>query len=385
MKAIAYVTATIALAAGLAGCSSSYVLMDETSRCDASCLRNGPIEKISLSEPEDYKKHFGDSQEFVKMLVSISSEGKAAGDNKPTADEIFLLGAGYVDQKCDEYFVALFRYQEYMRTASADISLAGSTGAGLLSALSASAKAIQVMALGSTFAAGFTENSAAVLLSEVNVGDTRRLVTRAQRAFTDNLDRRLIATPMLAVETLRRYARLCLPSSIETQVREAIRVANFSDLGAEARQGVSAQAVEALRTSISKSLGVTPPLSDQKLAALYLYLLDYKDSSSSAAYKQKMEAELGVDLATQLKAQEAKLEPVKMQLETLANFTALDDNARALRIALQAAATTPPREDGAGAAAPAAPAAAPLAAPASGGVGVASPPVPTAVDSASPK
>lgn len=382
MKAIAYVATTIALAAGLAGCNSSYVLMDEKSRCDASCLRNGPIEKISFSDTEDYKKHFGDSQEFVSMLVRLSSEGKAEGSPPPTSEELFLLGAGYIEQKCDEYFVALFRFQEYTRTASANISLFGSTGAGLLSALSASAKAIQVMALGSTFAAGFTENSATVLLYEVNVGDTRRLVTRAQRAFTDNLDRRLIATPMLAAETLRRYARICLPSSIETQVREAIRVANFSDLGADPRKGVSAEAVEALRTSISKSLGVTPALSDEQLAAVFLYLQDYEKRSSTPAYKKKIEAALGAELFDKLKEQGEKLEPVKMQLETLANFTSLEDNTRALRSALQAEPAAGTAEEGA---TPVVPPATPLAAPASGGVGVASPPVPTAVDSSSPR
>lgn len=139
-----------------------------------------------------------------------------------TWDQVIRVGMDYADRRCEDYLHALYRLDRDRKTAVAQTGLLGSATAGVQAALGMAAKEVAIVAILFGLGASTIDNVAGNLLYQLEPSSVRTLVNAQQLHFRDTLRDGYLDRPA-AMNVLRRYALLCVPANIESEVNLAVK------------------------------------------------------------------------------------------------------------------------------------------------------------------
>lgn len=139
-----------------------------------------------------------------------------------TWDQVIRAGMDYADRRCEDYLHALYRLDRDRKTAVAQTGLLGGATAGVQAATGAAAKEIAIIAVLFGLAGSTIDNVAGNLLYQLEPSSVRTLVNAQQQQYRANLGLGYLDRPA-AMNVLRRYALLCVPANIESEVNLAVK------------------------------------------------------------------------------------------------------------------------------------------------------------------
>jgi hypothetical protein len=128
----------------------------------------------------------------------------------------------YADSRCENYLHALYRLDRDRKTAVAQTTLLGGATAGVLAAVGAAAKEVAIVAILFGLAGSTIDNLASNLLYQLEPSSVRTLVNAQQLQYRERLGTGYLDRPA-AMNVLRRYALLCVPANIESEVNLAVK------------------------------------------------------------------------------------------------------------------------------------------------------------------
>ena len=198
-----------------------------------SLVRTGPGINFNPAEVEKFTSEQERILTQLYVLAGLPSGGPAApGD----WDKVIQAGMDYADQKCEAYMQALFRLNRNKNTAIAQIGLIGTATAGILAAVSATAKEIAVVAIAFGLTASTVDNLSSNVLYDLEPSTVRSLVKALQQGFRLGLPTGYSTRPAAAT-VIRRYAILCIPPNIEAEVNLAVKKAVPDTTAGNAKTG----------------------------------------------------------------------------------------------------------------------------------------------------
>lgn len=139
-----------------------------------------------------------------------------------TWDQVIRAGMDYADRRCEDYLHALYRLDRDRKTAVAQTGLLGGATAGVQAALGKAAKEVAIVAILFGLAGSTIDNVAGNLLYQLEPSSVRTLVNAQQLQYRANLREGYLDRPA-AMNVLRRYALLCVPAHIESEVNLAVK------------------------------------------------------------------------------------------------------------------------------------------------------------------
>ena len=151
-------------------------------------------------------------------------------------DNIIAAGMDYADGKCEAYMHALFRLNRDRRTTTAQIGLLGTAGAGIMAAAKSAAKEVAIVAIAFGLASSTVDNLSSNLLYELDPSSVRAMVQTLQIKYRKELGVGYLSRPAAAT-AIRRYAVLCLPASIESEVNLSVKKARPDAVKSEPEKG----------------------------------------------------------------------------------------------------------------------------------------------------
>ncbi|MBY5399453.1 hypothetical protein HFN01_32120 [Rhizobium leguminosarum] len=139
--------------------------------------------------------------------------------------EVTRAGFEYVDEQCDAYLASLYRIRRDRDAVKAQLYSVGETSTAILGFTGAAQKAILITAASFGLAADLTDNASSSLLFAMDPSDVQTLVKNQANAYRAGVaaQRQNYNTSNAAMEGIRGYLNLCLPVSIEAQVRGALQ------------------------------------------------------------------------------------------------------------------------------------------------------------------
>lgn len=139
-----------------------------------------------------------------------------------TWDQVIRAGMDYADSRCEDYLHALYRLDRDRKTAVAQTGLLGGATAGVQAAAGAAAKQVAIVAILFGLAGSTIDNVAGNLLYQLEPSSVRTLVNAQQLQYRAKLGEGYLDRPA-AMNVLRRYALLCVPANIESEVNLAVK------------------------------------------------------------------------------------------------------------------------------------------------------------------
>jgi hypothetical protein len=139
-----------------------------------------------------------------------------------TWDQVIRAGMDYADRRCEDYLHALYRLDRDRKTAVAQTGLLGAATAGVQAATGAAAKEVAIVAILFGLGGSTIDNVAGNLLYQLEPSSVRTLVNAQQLQYRANLGEGYLDRPA-AMNVLRRYALLCVPANIESEVNLAVK------------------------------------------------------------------------------------------------------------------------------------------------------------------
>ena len=139
-----------------------------------------------------------------------------------TWDQVIRAGMDYADRRCEAYLHALYRLDRDRKTAVAQTGLLGAATAGVQAATGAAAKEVAIVAILFGLASSTIDNVAGNLLYQLEPSSVRALVNAQQLQYRANLGAGYLDRPA-AMNAMRRYALLCVPANIESEVNLAVK------------------------------------------------------------------------------------------------------------------------------------------------------------------
>lgn len=139
-----------------------------------------------------------------------------------TWDQVIRAGMDYADRRCEDYLHALYRLDRDRKTAVAQTGLLGGATAGVQAAAGAAAKEVAIVAILFGLAGSTIDNVAGNLLYQLEPSSVRTLVNAQQLQYRAKLGEGYLDRPA-AMNVLRRYALLCVPANIESEVNLAVK------------------------------------------------------------------------------------------------------------------------------------------------------------------
>ncbi len=201
----------VVLCAGLSGCAAY----------ENFKYRNGPSPDLSANDLEASLKNQLNVTHKFKEIAGLSPKDSLSGDQYYAAT---LAGFNYVDAVCDEYMRELIAIERYRDRTNKMLDTTNAGTAAVLGLTSVASPTMAIVAqsfnlskdLFTVSVNGYLMNSSSKTISSIIIklqDDYKKKVE--QRKDTITSDPALFAV-------VRGYLRVCLPSTIETKIGEAI-------------------------------------------------------------------------------------------------------------------------------------------------------------------
>ncbi|MEN3149100.1 hypothetical protein ABCW43_17520 [Neorhizobium sp. IRAMC:178] len=139
--------------------------------------------------------------------------------------EVTRAGFDYVDEQCNAYLGALYRLRRDRDSTKAQLNAIGNSTTAILGFTEAAQKAILITAASFGLAAQLSDNASSSLLFAMDPSDVQMLVRNQADAYRAGAaaQRLNYDSSNAAMEGVRGYLNLCLPVSIEAQVKAALQ------------------------------------------------------------------------------------------------------------------------------------------------------------------
>lgn len=181
---------------------------------------NGPPPVISASSAAASTRNY-----LAVRDVFIRRAGYGSSATVVDWYEVSLAGFSYVDEQCTAYLSALQdlrRSRDHIRN---QIAAVGTTTGAILGVTGVTTQAIAITAAAFGLASQITENATASLLYAMDPSDIQDLVRNQSQAYRMGVaaQRANYVSQNAAMDAVRGYLNLCLPVSIEAQVKAAVK------------------------------------------------------------------------------------------------------------------------------------------------------------------
>lgn len=139
--------------------------------------------------------------------------------------EVAVAGFGYVDEQCSQYLADLYRIRRGRDHIKNQLAAVGTTTNTILGVTSAGKVAIAATAAAFGLASQMTENASAAFLYSMDPSDIDGLLRNQMHAYREGVaaKRATYTSSNIAMEAVRGYLNLCLPVSIEAQIKAAVQ------------------------------------------------------------------------------------------------------------------------------------------------------------------
>jgi len=167
----------------------------------------------------DVKAYVGNQKKIFDSIVE--STGRPESKDGEEFKQVVTAGIGYVNLRCERYIDALFFLNRVRETTSREIQYAGAATSATLALVKASKELIGLAPLGFGLLDQTVNNVGKGLLFDLDPSVVRTLVRKQQVAFVKSLSARY-TNRVDAMLVIQDYAAICLPTSIESEVKSAI-------------------------------------------------------------------------------------------------------------------------------------------------------------------
>lgn len=155
----------------------------------------------------------------------VQRAGYALNSTQVDWYEVTRSGFDYVDEQCNAYLAALYRLRRDRDATKAQLNAIGNSTVSMLGFTDVAQKAILITAASFGLAAQLTDNASSSLLFAMDPSDVQTLVRNQAYAYRAGAaaQRLNYDSSNAAMEGVRGYLNLCLPVSIEAQVKAALQ------------------------------------------------------------------------------------------------------------------------------------------------------------------
>lgn len=136
-------------------------------------------------------------------------------------------GINYVDTQCNQYLEALNRFYRAKNTTKQQTVLAGAATMGIMGAVNVAAQALAITGIAFGFATASIDNLAGGLIFELPAADVTQLVRTMQQTYKGALPADGYKDQPAAYAAIQGYINICMQSTIETQVANAVKQARL--------------------------------------------------------------------------------------------------------------------------------------------------------------
>ncbi|MBB4121720.1 hypothetical protein [Martelella radicis] len=170
------------------------------------------------------------TENYQRVLAQlIARAGYSETANAVDWYEVARAGFGYVDEQCNEYLAALYRIRKNRDATSSQITAFGLSAGNILALVDAGAKAIAITADAFGLAQSVNNNATSALLFAMDPSDIQSLVRGQAGAYRIGVARQRAnyQSSNAAMEAVKGYLNICLPVSIEAQVKATLQGTQF--------------------------------------------------------------------------------------------------------------------------------------------------------------
>lgn len=152
--------------------------------------------------------------------------------------EVAIAGFRYVDEQCDMYLTDLYKIRRERDHLKSQLSAVGTTAGSVLAIAGTASAPIAYTAAAFGLASQINDNASAALLFAMDPTDLDVMLKSQKNAYKNGVaaQRNNYRSSNAAMEAVGGYLNLCLPISIEAQIKAAIQntvyVATPSNFGA---------------------------------------------------------------------------------------------------------------------------------------------------------
>jgi peptidoglycan hydrolase-like protein with peptidoglycan-binding domain len=168
--------------------------------------------------------------EMVEILRTRAGLTAAPGPRDPNWKLITHAGIEYVDEQCEIFVDALFRFDRLKGAATTQLSLTAAAAEIGLAIAEAATEVFGFTALAFGYGISTIDNLGGSLLYELDPTGVRTVIERSQEAYVTAIvpEQVVIDTRPAAFGVLRGYLAICLPAYIEQQVNAAVGDTDFA-------------------------------------------------------------------------------------------------------------------------------------------------------------
>ncbi len=168
----------------------------------------------------------------TNYLAVQSTLVERAGYSSPSSAnwyQVAVAGFGYVDEQCSSYLAELYQVRRNRDHLKNQFSAIGATTNAVLGFTGAGQVGILTTAAAFGLATQLTENVSASLLFAMDPSDVEAMLYNQMQAYRNGAayQKENYTSSALAMEAVRGYLNLCLPVSIEGQIKAAIKNTAF--------------------------------------------------------------------------------------------------------------------------------------------------------------
>ena len=255
----------VIVASLLSGC-----IISPGEKTTAELLQATRVDFTKDAFSKDYEEQF---DQYAKIYATMKKAEPGALKDAMEKDPLLeYVGAGlnYVDGRCTEYFNILRDFQKRKREASTNMSIGTALLSGVLAAAKAKASEIAILAITGSSSSALIDNYGSSLLFELDPSTTHGLVERALAAYRNDLHADEVVTFSDAVKVIQGYALICIPTTIEKMVTDAVKKAEPVAVGG--RTDLQRQASAPIVARIAGLLELQTGLSETDVDLLYWLL-----------------------------------------------------------------------------------------------------------------
>ncbi|TCA08575.1 hypothetical protein [Rhizobium leguminosarum] len=212
--------------------------------------------------------------------------------------EVTRAGFDYVDEQCDAYLGALYRLRRDRDTIKSQLVATGTATTSILGFVDAAPRAILITAAAFGLATQLSDNATNSLLFAMDPADVQSLVKSQTTAYRAGAAAQRVNynTGNAAMEGVRGYLNLCLPISIEAQIKATLqgtlfvaRTTNFGvpEVNRIQTAQVSVTGLTPSKPDIRKKSVPIPPGPKQDALSAGLTDTDLKTAASEMSVLQK--------------------------------------------------------------------------------------------------
>lgn len=198
---------------------------------------------------------------YIRVRDSIVRRaGYSATDLRVDWYEVTRAGFGYVDEQCSAYLSALFDLRRDRDLFRKQMSSITSAATPILEYSGVADKAIKLTAAALGLSSQLFDNANAALLFAMEPADVNSLVNNQMAAYRSGVanQRSNYKSSNAAMEAIRGYLNLCLPVTIEAQVKAAVQGVVFSPKATK----TGTPDLVRVQTSSGSVTGLTPTRED---------------------------------------------------------------------------------------------------------------------------